>query len=174
MAHSNSMTQADKGRKAPILSQILTVALFAILQLPAAGQTILVNPDGTHSVILNAGSSMPLMVNPDGTHTVIFNNGSTQTWVNPNGTHSVMLNADTNTPILINPDGTHSVILNAQSNTPVMVNPNGTHTQIIKSENTQIHLHPDGKSSPFYISEPPVNEKTLSAPKAKKKSRLKK
>lgn len=57
---------------------------------------VVVNPDGTHSVVVGN-----VVVNPDGTHSVIAGN----VIVNSNGTHSVIVG---NT--LVNPDGSHSAI----------------------------------------------------------------
>ena len=52
-----------------------------------------------------------VVVNPDGTHSVVHSSGSgTAVIVNPNGTHSVVHNADTSTPVIINPDGTHTIL----------------------------------------------------------------
>ncbi|HSF88604.1 MAG TPA: hypothetical protein VLA46_04255 [Saprospiraceae bacterium] len=173
MKRTTLIPQNLKGRLSFLYLQVLAVAWMVLLQLPAFGQTILVNPDGTHSVILNSGSNTSVMVNPNGTHTVIFDNGNTQTWVNPDGTHSVMVHANTNMPVLVNPDGSHSVIVNAHSHTPVMVNPDGTHTQIIRSGNTEVQINPDGKNSGYHKTDSLPNQKptTGSKTKNKKKSR---
>lgn len=58
---------------------------------------IVVNPDGSHSVV--AGN---VVINPNGTHSVIAGN----VMVNPNGTHSVITGN-----IVVNPNGTHSVLV---------------------------------------------------------------
>jgi uncharacterized membrane protein YfhO len=55
------------------------------------GQTIIVNPAGTHSVGINHGSTTTV-INPDGTHSVGINHGRITTVINPDGTHSVGIN----------------------------------------------------------------------------------
>ena len=45
-------------------------------------QVILVNPDGTHSLIIDNGATKTV-VNPNGTHSTIIDNGATKTVVNP-------------------------------------------------------------------------------------------
>ena len=54
--------------------------------------------------------SPTVVVNPDGTHSVMHKAGGTAVIVNPNGTHSVVHNANTSTPVIINPDGTHTIL----------------------------------------------------------------
>jgi hypothetical protein len=61
-------------------------------------QTILVNSDGTHSVIIDHGGGTSIQVNPNGTHTIIFNNGTALTKVNPDGTHTIVSTPDTMRP----------------------------------------------------------------------------
>ena len=61
----------------------------------AEGQVV-INPDGTHSVVTGN-----VIVNTDGTHSVITGN----IVVNPNGTHSVIAGN-----VLVSPSGTHSLI----------------------------------------------------------------
>lgn len=73
----------------------LTVIWFSSLAVGLA--QIVVNPDGTHSIV--AGN---VAINPDGTHSVIMGNIA----INPNGTHSVITGN-----IIVNPNGTHSVLV---------------------------------------------------------------
>ena len=49
-----------------------------------AQHTVVVNPDGTHSVAIQTGSSTTI-VNPDGTHTTVIENGDDITIANPKG-----------------------------------------------------------------------------------------
>lgn len=67
---------------------------FACTQV-AHGQVI-VNPDGTHSVVTGN-----IIVNPDGTHSVVVGN----VIVNSNGSHSVI-----HGNILVGPDGSHAFL----------------------------------------------------------------
>jgi hypothetical protein len=82
---------------------VLLIARFAI------AQSILVNPDGTHSVIHDHGATS-IVVNPNGTHSVLFNNGSTSIMVNPDGTHSAILKHG-NTGTVVHPNGIHGIFV---------------------------------------------------------------
>lgn len=42
----------------------------------------------TFLAMLHAVHAQTVFVNPDGTHSIIIDNGTTKTIVNPNGTHS--------------------------------------------------------------------------------------
>ena len=55
-----------------------------------AQHTVIVNPDGTHSIAINNGTTSTI-INPDGTHSTAIKNGNTTTIVNPDGTHSVVI-----------------------------------------------------------------------------------
>lgn len=65
---------------------------FACTQV--ANSQVIVNPDGTHSVVTGN-----IIVNPNGTHSVVVGN----VIVNPNGSHSV-IHGNT----LVGPDGSHT------------------------------------------------------------------
>ena len=77
--------------------KLISIAL-TVLTFCSHAQTILVNPDGTHSVIMDHGGGTSIQVNPNGTHTIIFNNGSTLTKVNPDGTHTIVSTPDSMKP----------------------------------------------------------------------------
>lgn len=86
-----------------------------------------------------------IVVNSDGTHSVVINNGSTSTIVNPNGTHSTAI-TNGNTSIIVNPNGTHSTAFH-NGNTSIIVNPNGTHSTAFHNGNTSTIVNPDGTHS---------------------------
>lgn len=67
-----------------------------------------------------------VVVNPDGTHSVLHQTGSSAVLVNPNGTHTVVPNVDSNPTVIVNPDGTHSV-LHRHGGTNLLVTPSGSH-----------------------------------------------
>jgi hypothetical protein len=113
------------------------------------------------------GFSQTIQVNPDGTHTVIINQGSKSIQVNPDGSHTIILHNE-NTSAKINPDGTHSVI-HHNNNTSTEVNPDGTHTQIINYETHSVVIHPDGSQT--YVANPPPSPE--SKRKASKKVQAK-
>ncbi|WP_143061596.1 hypothetical protein [Dyadobacter sp. SG02] len=94
-----------------------------IFALNANAQGVVVNPDGTHSHMINNGSTS-LIVNSNGTHSTAIHNGNTSIIVNPNGTHSTAFR-NGNTSVIFNPDGTHSTAFH-NGNTAVILNPNGT------------------------------------------------
>lgn len=100
--------------------------LFCLLSAGSAfaqAPSVVVNPDGTHSVVHSSGSSTAVIVNPNGTHSTVHNaNSSTPVIVNPDGTHSVMHKSGS-TGVIVNPDGTHSIVHNADSITPIIIDP---------------------------------------------------
>lgn len=95
--------------------QLIASVLLLLVGRYAIAQSILVNPDGTHSVIHDHGATS-VVINPNGTHSIVFNNGSTSIMVNPDGTHSTILRHG-NTGTLIHPNGMHSVFV-TESDTP--------------------------------------------------------
>lgn len=129
--------------------QLLMTSSLSMFLIPAAGQTIQINADGTQTLIMNNGSSPYYQINPDGTQTLIYDNGCTQTWVNPDGTQSVMLNANTQIPVLVNPDGSQ--------------------TRIFRNGNIEIRTFPDGTSKTYFISEPFITEISTLEPSSNKK-----
>lgn len=58
---------------------------------------VVVNPDGSHSVVHGS-----VIVNPDGTHSTIHGN----VIVNSDGTYSTI-----HGPVVVNPNGTHSILV---------------------------------------------------------------
>lgn len=130
----------------------ITISILSVCN----AQTVQVNPDGTHTIIYNNGSTST-QINPDGTHTQVFHHGSTSTQVNPDGSHSTIFhNGATSTQV--NPDGSHTIIFN-HGNTSAQVNPDGTHSEIFNIRNDLTYIYspiPYGKSSndninPHYV-----------------------
>ena len=66
---------------------LLTLFTFVILQT-ANSQTVIVNPDGTHSVSASHGAHS-VVINPDGTHSIGVKHGLHTIVIKPEGTHSV-------------------------------------------------------------------------------------
>ena len=91
-------------------------------------------------VSLSAYAQHTVVVNPDGTHSVVINNGNTSTIVNPDGTHSTAIN-NGNSTIIVNPDGTHSTAVH-NGNSTTLINPDGTHTVVIDNENSATKVSP--------------------------------
>ncbi len=84
----------------------------------AKAQSIIVRPDGTHSIGINHGTTTTV-INPDGTHSIGINHGNTTTVVNPDGTHSVGVRHGS-TKTVINPDGMHSIGIDHGTTTTVV------------------------------------------------------
>lgn len=70
---------------------IILFFFVLIFSQSVQSQTVVVNPDGTHSVGISHGAHT-VVVNPDGTHSVGINHGAHTVVVNPDGTHSVGVN----------------------------------------------------------------------------------
>jgi CDGSH-type Zn-finger protein len=128
------------GKTSIDMTRLFFLSLSFLIQ-NAVAQAIIVNPDGTHSLFFDNGSTS-LLVNPDGTHTTTVNSGSTSVIVNPNGTHSLFFD-NGSTSLLVNPDGTHTTIINSGS-TSVIVNPDGRHSLFFDNGSTSLLVNPDG------------------------------
>jgi|GEM_PF-2962455 len=100
-----------------MIKSILCTCLVLFLAHQVGKTQVVVNSDGTHSVITGN-----VVVNPDGTHSVISGN----LIINPNGTHSVMVGN-----MIVNPNGTHSLNTANALATPKEVH--STHSSIKKS-----------------------------------------
>lgn len=86
-----------------------TLLLLGSLTMVQAQTTVVVNPDGTHSVLHQTGSAA-VLVNPDGTHTVVPNVESNPTViVTPDGRHA-LLHRHGSTNLLVTPDGSHKLL----------------------------------------------------------------
>ena len=72
----------------------------------AVAQSIVVNPDGTHSIMVTTGNASTI-INSNGSHATVITHGSTSIIVNPDGTHSTAFNHG-NVSIIVGPTGMHS------------------------------------------------------------------
>lgn len=110
----------------------ILLCLLCFMSLSAYAQhTVVVNPDGTHSVAIQTGNNITV-VNPDGTHSTGIQTGNTTTVVNPDGTHSVGIQTG-NIITIVNPDGTHTTVIE-NGNDITIANPKGRKIrQILKS-----------------------------------------
>ena len=77
-----------------------------------AQHTVIVNPDGTHSVAIQTGSNITV-VNPDGTHSTGMLTGSSTTIVNPDGTHTTVIENGSNNITALNRDFLDRVVVSA-------------------------------------------------------------
>ncbi len=108
------------------MKNFLLLTVFAFAAFQADAQTVIVNPDGTHSILINNGGMFSTIVNPDGTHSTVINTaGPFTNIINPNGTQTTVINNGGNFSTVVNPDGTHST-LNIQGNSMMLVKPDGS------------------------------------------------
>ncbi len=77
-----------------------------------AQHTVLVNPDGTHSVAIQTGSNITV-VNPDGSHSTGIQTGNIITVVNPDGTHTTVIENGNDNTIALNKDTLDRVVVSA-------------------------------------------------------------
>ena len=115
---------------------------FSVLSLVigyyAAAQSIVVNPDGTHSIMVTTGNASTI-INSNGSHSTVINNGSTSVIINPDGTHSTAFN-NGNTSIVVGPTGMHSIIFHNHSTVIQTCNENSVEVEpiFIKKREKQI------------------------------------
>ena len=110
-----------------IIKSLLIVSVFSLATAHVQAQTIVVNPDGTHTIAINHGATSTI-INSNGTHSHAINHGNHTVIVNPNGTHSTAIHHG-GTSTIVNPDGTHSTAIN-HGNTSIIVNPDGSHSTV--------------------------------------------
>lgn len=79
----------------------LLIGCFATIA--AFAQSVVVNPDGTHSVLIDHGGGTSIAIHPDGTHSVVVNHGAVDIVINADGTHSVVAHANQTTTSHLSP-----------------------------------------------------------------------
>ena len=91
----------------------ILLCLLCFMSLSAYAQhTVIVNPDGTHSVAIQTGSNITV-VNPDGTHSTGLLTGSSTTIVNPDGTHTTFIETGNDNTTARNKDSLDRVVVSA-------------------------------------------------------------
>jgi hypothetical protein len=83
-------------------------ALSLFVGYYAVAQSIVVNPDGSHSIMVHTGNASTI-INSNGSHATVINHGSTSIIVNPDGTHSTAFNHGS-VSIIVGPTGMHSTV----------------------------------------------------------------
>ncbi|WP_425638032.1 hypothetical protein ACPUEN_01295 [Algoriphagus yeomjeoni] len=123
--------------------KVLVALFFVMLSSGVFAQSVIVNPDGTHSVIIDHGVHK-VIVNPNGTHSVVVGSGTSQIIVNPDGTHSPIV-GNGNTKIIVNSNGSHS-ILTTQGNFQQVLNQSNPSPLplIFKKRGSKMIILPDG------------------------------
>jgi|GEM_PF-6143992 len=59
-------------------------ALTTFINISAIAQSVVVNPDGTHSTVINNGTTSTI-INPDGSHSTVISDGNNRTLINSGG-----------------------------------------------------------------------------------------
>ena len=91
----------------------ILLCLLCFMSLSAYAQhTVIVNPDGTHSVAIQTGSNITV-VNPDGSHSTGIQTGNIITVVNPDGTHTTVIENGSNNITALNRDFLDRVVVSA-------------------------------------------------------------
>ena len=104
-----------------------------------AQHTVVVNPDGTHSVAIQTGNNITV-VNPNGTHSTGIQTGNNITVVNPDGTHTTVIENGSNNITALNRDFLDRVVVSAicaePANIPQQVEYITVYTQYRKPRST--------------------------------------
>ena len=91
----------------------ILLCLLCFMSLSAYAQhTVVVNPDGTHSVAIQTGNNITV-VNPNGTHSTGIQTGNNITVVNPDGTHTTVIENGSNNITALNRDFLDRVVVSA-------------------------------------------------------------
>jgi hypothetical protein len=120
----------------------ILILYLTLLSPVLYAQTIVVNPDGTHSVVHGHGATK-VVVNPDGTHSTVLGSGDNKTIVKADGTHSQLIGHG-NTQVIVNPDGSHSLLIAHGRFHRVLVNTKTrSHTLLVRNRTGGAVIHPD-------------------------------
>lgn len=98
-----------------------------------------------------------VIVNPDGTHSVVHYHGNTSTQINSNGTHSIatataIFHHGNGMSTKVDADGMHSTIFHHGNTMATQVNPDGIHSIIHHYGYTSIQDDPKGKATVLHPS----------------------
>jgi hypothetical protein len=142
----------------------IQLSLFSVaFAVISYGQTVIVNPDGTHSTMISTpGAATGIVVNPNGTHSTVVNTSpNSSVIVNPNGTHSTVIK-NGNISTIVNPNGTHSIAIDNGSTlqvvTPELKNPAKEESNSRQHENLD---KPAKSTEDNWFSEPPAKVKKV-------------
>ena len=117
-----------------VVSGMIKFLLTTILTTTAClanAQSVIVNPDGTHSIAIGGQGGAPtIIVNPNGTHTVVHKSAGHSIAVGPDGKHTVVVGDDKPGPkVIVHPDGRHTVIHATETHTTI-TGPAGINTSL--------------------------------------------
>lgn len=109
--------------------KFLLISLFVSIAGTVNAQTVIVNPDGTHTIVTGN-----VIVHPNGTHSVIHKAGGHSVVVGADGRHTVIVGSKhAAIKTIIHPDGRHSVV-HAAGPHSVVVGPDGSHTVVMNQQ----------------------------------------
>ncbi len=119
--------------------KFLFISLFVSIAGTVTGQTVIVNPDGTHTIVTGN-----VIVHPNGTHSVIHKAGDHSVVVGPDGRHTVIVGSNqTGSKTIIHPDGRHSVVQQAGP-VSIVVGSDGRHSVVHAAGPHSVVVGPDG------------------------------
>lgn len=123
--------------------KVLVILFFLLIPVGLFAQSVMIYPDGTHSVVHDHGIHK-VIVNPDGTHAVVVDLGTNNILVNPDGTHSQIID-HRNSNIIVNSNGTHSILAKRGNFQQVLVRSNYAFQPItLKKRGGKMVILPDG------------------------------
>ena len=135
------------------------LALVIAMHFSSGAQSVVVNPDGSHSTVHQHGNTA-IIVNPDGTHSTVHRHGNTGVVVGPDGSHTTVIRHG-QTSIVVNPDGTHSTVVH-HGNSATVVDPGGPHSSLFHKKAEKDIFHSGTTDSPGMSHEMTQDETDLS------------
>jgi hypothetical protein len=131
-----------------MIIRFLFISFFVATACLVNGQTIVVNPDGTHSVMIGSqqAGSPGIIVHSNGQHSVVHKTGAHSIVVGPDGGHSVMVGSDQpgSPKIIVHLDGKHSVMHSTGAHS-VVIGSDGAHCVMVN------HNEPNSRLTLPYI-----------------------
>jgi len=113
--------------------RFLFIPFLVAMTCTVKGQSVIVNPDGTHTVVIDSGpaGSPKIIVHPNGGHSVVHTAGGHSIAVGPDGRHTVLIGFDQpgSPKIIVHPNGKHSVVHSTGPHS-VLIDPDGNHKVI--------------------------------------------
>jgi hypothetical protein len=131
-----------------MIIRLLFISFFVATTCLVNGQTVVVNPDGTHSVMIGSQQtgSPGIIVHSNGQHSVVHKTGTHSVVVRPDGGHSVMVGSDQpgSPKIIVHLDGKHSVMHSTGAHS-VVIGSDGAHCVMVN------HNEPNSRLTLPYI-----------------------
>lgn len=117
-----------------MMIRLLFIVCVVAIACRVNGQTVIVNPDGTHSVVIGSEQTGTprVIVHPNGQHSVVHTTGSHSVVAGPDGRHTVVVGLDNpqSPRVIVYPDGRHATV-HAAGTHSLVAGPDGRHTIIL-------------------------------------------